>query len=296
MRKFRLDRALSVGLVYPALRMLDGHRRRRVPILMYHGIREGRGRKHPYFETNTSPGLFCRHMQFFRDKGYTTVDLRGALEAITSGSDVGRRVAITFDDGYRDFYAHAFPTLAEHGFKATVFIVSGLTGEQRICKDNKEFMTWSEIREVHSYGIQVGSHTVNHPELYRLSPRELEDEIKNSKETIEDWLGAGVSSFSYPFAFPEHDKEFVKMVQFFLERHGYENGVSTIIGTAGSKDDRFFLPRLPVNSWDDLDFFRAKLEGGYDWLHLFQRANKLMKAGTASWIRESNQVTSLSPR
>jgi hypothetical protein len=37
------------------------------------------------------------------------------------------------------------------------------------------------------------------------------------------------------------------------------------------------LPRLPVNSWDDPDFFRAKLEGGYDWLHPIQYARKALK-------------------
>ena len=49
------------------------------------------------------------------------------------------------------------------------------------------------------------------------------------------------------------------------------NGVCTIIGTAGPSDDTYFLPRLPINSHDDLRLFRAKLEGAYDWLHVAQR-------------------------
>ncbi|MDQ2844695.1 MAG: polysaccharide deacetylase family protein, partial [Acidobacteriota bacterium] len=63
-----------------------------------------------------------------------------------------------------------------------------------------------------------------------------------------------------------------------LERAGYEHGVSTILGTADASGDRFFLRRLPVNSCDDTRLFRAKLEGGYDWLHGLQYAAKQMKS------------------
>ncbi len=52
-----------------------------------------------------------------------------------------------------------------------------------------------------------------------------------------------------------------------LENQGFENGVSTIIGRASKHSNQYYLPRLPVNSWDDPSLLRAKLEGGYDWLH-----------------------------
>jgi len=274
MSKFRLDRALSVSLIHPVLRVLKGHRHRGIPILMYHSIRNGMGTKHPYFETNTSPELFARHMKFLRDNGYTPVDLNHVVDAIKTGGDRQKPIAITFDDGYRDFYTEALPILGQNGFAATVFIVSGFIRAQHTRVGNKEFMTWKEVQEIHAHGIHIGSHTVNHPELWRMSPREVECEIRQSKETIEEKLSESLRSFSYPFAFPEHDKRFVEMLRGFLGKHGYENGVSTVIGTAGRDHDRYFLPRLPVNSHDDLRFFQAKVEGGYDWLHTPQRFYK----------------------
>jgi len=54
-------------------------------------------------------------------------------------------------------------------------------------------------------------------------------------------------------------------------------GVSTVIGTACRGGDPFFLPRIPVNSHDDLQLFEAKLNGGYDWLHPIQYAYKQIK-------------------
>jgi peptidoglycan/xylan/chitin deacetylase (PgdA/CDA1 family) len=241
---------------------------------MYHSIGTGLGRKHPYFETTTSPGLFARHMKFLRDNGYTTVDLNGVVEAVKAGGGKQKRIAITFDDGYQDFYTEAFPVLSENGFRATVFIVSGFVGTHRTRVGDKEYMTWKEVQEVHAHGIQIGSHTVSHSKLNGMSPREVECEIRQSKDTIEDKLDEPIRSFSCPFAFPEQDKQFVEMLRGFLEEHGYENGVSTIIGTAGPNHDPYFLPRLPVNSYDDLRFFQAKLDGGYDWLHTPQRFYK----------------------
>jgi hypothetical protein len=71
------------------------------------------------------------------------------------------------------------------------------------------------------------------------------------------------------------------MLRNMLMQAGYENGVSTIIGTADSSSDRLFLERIPVNSSDDGAFLAAKLRGGYEWLHALQLASKLRVTATA---------------
>lgn len=277
MSEFRLDRALSVGVIHPCLRATRRKVEHALPILMYHGIcADSSNGRHPYFETNTPPAVFASHMQFLHENGYTTVDLNEAVAAVLTGQNMHKRVAITFDDGYRNAYTHALPILAGYGMRATVFIVSEWTKDRRYASE-KEYLTWAEVREMHNNGIRIGSHTVNHGELYSLTPSELEYEIRQSKETIEDGLGEQIRSFSYPYAFPEQDRNFAGRLKDLLETHGYENGVSTILGTANRQSDWFFLPRLPVNGYDDLEFFGAKLEGSYDWLHAFQLASKYLK-------------------
>jgi hypothetical protein len=68
-----------------------------------------------------------------------------------------------------------------------------------------------------------------------------------------------------------------------LSECGYRNGVSTMVGRAGPGDDCFFLKRLPINDADDEALFRAKLEGGYDWLHQVQYASKLIRSEIGKW-------------
>jgi peptidoglycan/xylan/chitin deacetylase (PgdA/CDA1 family) len=129
---------------------------------------------------------------------------------------------------------------------------------------------------LHKAGIAFGSHTVTHPKLARLETSQIQFELMRSKELIENQVGEPAESFSYPYAFPEADKEFRLSFRGVLERCGYKNGVSTSIGMAKAGDDVFFLRRIPVNSSDDLPLYRAKLEGGYCWMHLLQYVSKVI--------------------
>ncbi len=269
---FRIDRAVTVGLVNPLTPLLKRRHQVSIPILMYHSISDpGDCGRHPYFATSTSPAVFAQHMRLLAEHRYTTVDLADAVNVIADPqATINRQVVITFDDGYRDFFTTAFPILREYGFKATVFIVSGFTGDVPVTRNGMFYMTWDDVREVQTAGIQIGSHTITHPELHTLPTSQVEHEIRESARTIEGKLGSPVRSFSYPYSFPEQSCRMLALLRDSLQKSGYENGVSTIIGTAVPGSDPFALPRLPVNSYDDSRLFLAKLAGAYDWLHVPQ--------------------------
>lgn len=271
----RPDRIASVYFWGPLARVLCGPGKLRVPILMYHSVSDNLfGKSHPYYQINTSPNVFEQQMRNLRKAGYRTLDLDAAWTGLESGADLSKTVIITFDDGYHDFYTDAFPILRRFGFTATMYLATSRIKKTPECYEGAEYLSWSEIRELHAQGTRFGSHTVSHPDLRSLGPDQIEYELGSSKETIEDQLGAPISTFAYPYAFPEEDTYFVRYLRDALDNQGYENGVTTILGTADKKSDRFFLPRLPVNTWDDPAFFQAKLEGGYDWLHWPQRLKK----------------------
>ena len=275
----RLDRAISVHLSHPVSRWLIKRRGARIPILMYHAIKEGARTRHPYYETNTSPQVFAQQMQFLRENSYTVLSLEDALSCLEAGMTNGKCAVITFDDGNRDFFTQAYPILSKYNFAATVFLVTGLLKDDSSDHNGTGHLTWREVQELHTNGVQIGSHAVTHPELTTLDAKQVDYEVGFSKKTIEDEIGCPVKAFSYPYAFPEADRKFTRSLKEMLIQHGYEYGVSTMLGTAGRRNDRFFLPRLPVNTWDDPSLFRSKLEGGYDWLHWPQWLYKIVKRG-----------------
>lgn len=272
----RLDRFATLYIVHPVQSCLSGNTPS-IPILMYHSITdEDETKVRAYYRTTTSPSVFAQHMHYLHDLGYSTINVADAVNLLQNGGPTKKYAVITFDDGYADFYTQAFPALNRYEFTATVFLPTGYIGTVPVQFKGKDCLTWSEVRELCKYGISFGSHTVTHPQLSTLDVCNVSDEIVNSKQTIEDNLGESVESFAYPFAFPEENSSFVRMLRQVLVESGYRQGVSTRIGTARGREDRYFLRRLPMNSLDDVSLFGAKLQGGYDWLHTVQYGSKLL--------------------
>ena len=170
-----------------------------------------------------------------------------------------------------------YPVLQRYNFTATMFLPTAFINNNRSKFKGRDCLTWLEINELYSKGIVFGSHTVNHPQLRCLSKSNIKEEILKSKETIESNIGEKIESFSYPFAFPEEDRDLKRFIRDTLECNRYLNGVCTTIGTVIEYDDEFFLKRLPMNTHDDIKLFRAKLDGAYDWLQKPQFMFKLIK-------------------
>jgi peptidoglycan/xylan/chitin deacetylase (PgdA/CDA1 family) len=61
-----------------------------------------------------------------------------------------------------------------------------------------EYFTWDDVREVHRLGYAVGAHGWSHKFLTQCSPQELDKELVSSKKTLEDQLGAPVTTISFP--------------------------------------------------------------------------------------------------
>jgi len=276
----RVDRLVSLRVVRPLRRISSSPAALRIPILMYHSISEpGADSRHPYFGTVTSPAVFEQQMRYLHDSGFQTLSPADIFaNGETSIRIVRKPVIITFDDGFRDFYTNAQPILAKYGFTAVMYLPTAYIQKTPATFKGYECLTWNEVRELSRAGVLFGSHTVTHPVLKEVGQDQLEAELRDSKKTIEDELGFAIDSFAYPYAYPQHNREFVQRLRSVLIDAGYQNGVSTIIGSTHGIEDRFCLKRLPANSWDDPTFFAAKLNGDYDWLGNVQYLSKSLKA------------------
>jgi peptidoglycan/xylan/chitin deacetylase (PgdA/CDA1 family) len=276
----RLDRLATLYIATPLMRIAL-KREPAIPILMYHGIAEqDESGKHPYFRTSTSPAVFGAQIEYLHVHGYRTCSVGQAIAFLEADSpEAGKYVVLTFDDGYRDFYANAFPVLNQYGFTATVYLPTAFIGDRMMQFKGRDCLTWSEVRELQAHGIEFGSHTVTHAQLHDLDAKSIDAEISNSKATIEGKTGSRVDSFAYPYAFPQTDQEFTRRLRGFLETAGYTEGVCTVIGRARRDGGRFFIERLPINSLDDRALLKAKLDGAYDWMARPQASFKAFKNG-----------------
>jgi peptidoglycan/xylan/chitin deacetylase (PgdA/CDA1 family) len=286
----RSDRAASLYFFQPVTRLL-GRNTRAIPILMYHRVPQiDSCTTHPYYCTSTAVKIFEQQVRFLRQEGYRSVSVKEAFGCVQTAEPGEKLVGITFDDGYQDFYANAFPILNRYGYSATVFLPTAYIGHVSRQFKGAECLTWSQIRELRKAGVEFGSHTVTHPQLRDTSEEQMRVEVRRSKQEIQEQMGERVDTFAYPYAFPEADLPFIATLRGALQDSGYQSGVTTIIGRVGLSTSPLFMNRLPVNSHDDLRFFQAKLEGAYDWLHAVQYAMKLSSAGTERYRRIAQLV------
>jgi peptidoglycan/xylan/chitin deacetylase (PgdA/CDA1 family) len=188
---------------------------------------------------STHPDLFREQIECFLKLKIPVVPLRDAQRAPGS-------VALTFDDGYDNFLEFGYPVIAKYGLPATLFVISGYCGRragwlwsQSSAMHPPRIMGLSELRTLAGSGIEIGSHTVHHPDLAALPEEHAEREIRESRFRLEDGLGRAVEAFAYPYG------TCTPAVQ-RLVKHYFRLACGTSLGYLTGKCDRCNLPRLDV--------------------------------------------------
>lgn len=232
----------------PAAVVPPGRGSVRVPILMYHYIRVNPDPGDRLgFNLSVTPADFARQMDWLAEHEYHPVDfddLRGYL--LGNQSLPAKPVILTFDDGYRDMYTTAYPTLRAHQFKGVSYVVSGFLNSPR-------YITVEMLLEMDAGGIQIGAHTVSHADLTRVSAGNLHHEVFDSKAELEALVGHRVVDFCYPAG--KFSDAVVRMVQ----GAGFESATTTEPGVSHSAGDRFVWTRVRVNGGESLQQFAADL-------------------------------------
>lgn len=244
-----------------------------VPVLCYHSVNS----KYNLECDPITPLLFEKHLAFLKEH-YNVISLRAFVKALLRGQSAPRKsVVITFDDGYRDNFEVAFPLLVKYGLHATMFVPTGFIDGivDLIGCPGWEPMTWSQIRELDlSPLIEIGAHGHTHSILAALSDRDAAEEVCLSKERLEVELRRKVDLFAYPFGQKQHISQAALET---VRNLGFLGACSTLWHTTHNLEDRFLISRVMVNSRDNLEILKAKLEGRYNYINSIQRGRALLR-------------------
>lgn len=107
-------------------------------------------------------------------------------------------------------------------------------------------MSDEQVRELHTAGVEIGAHTVNHPILRQLSPEDSRTEIAQSKQYLEGVTGTPVTLFAYPNGRHGEDYDEIHVEQ--VRGLAFAGAVSTHAGAAGPASDPYQLQRF--TPWD----------------------------------------------
>ena len=173
-----------------------------------------------------------------------------ASEVLDGG---GPLLHVTFDDAFRSV-ARALPILERLRVPATVFACAGYADDGRALDvpelardaaaypDDLATMGWDELRGLAERKVEIGSHTVSHPHLTRLSDGELDVELGASRERIEDELARRCRFLAYPYG--DDDRR----VHLAARRAGYEAAFA--LPGRLAPINRYALPRVGVYGED----------------------------------------------
>ncbi|MBF0236263.1 MAG: polysaccharide deacetylase family protein [SAR324 cluster bacterium] len=225
-----------------------------IRILMYHRVNPATQLTDPHI--NVTPQQFDSQMEWLNKHNWKVISLDNALQQLSNSHiEQKHQVVLTFDDGYRDNFDHAFPNLKKYGFPATIYLVS-----DRIDND-PEFLTLHQIRIMQEHGVTFGAHTLTHPVLTSIDDSLAWNEIEGSRNDLEAKLGVPVKHFAYPKGW------FNAIHEQMLQRAGFMSGMSVAPGGNTTASDKWALRRTEIALKDTMLDFKLKLRGGFDWKH-----------------------------
>lgn len=216
-------------------------------ILTYHSIDDSGS------PISIDRGTWARHMAFFTSPSIRVVPLGEILDV----SEGEHALAITFDDGFVNFAAEAWPSLRDAGLPATLFVPTRCVGFTNAWGGQDEpgiptlpLLGWDELARLAEEGLDLGAHGRTHPHLDRLGRAEQQDEIEGSAQDLEDRIGQTPTSFCYPYGDLDGSSAALVSARYAL-------GCTTRLATLPAAPDPHRLPRL------DAFYYQApgRLEG-----------------------------------
>jgi peptidoglycan/xylan/chitin deacetylase (PgdA/CDA1 family) len=206
----------------------------RVPIMMYHYVEYVADKNDKMrIALDTTPAMLDAQLAALAKANYATYFMRDVPGLIAHPETLApKTIVLTFDDGYADFYTGAFPVLEKHKMKATVYVMANFI-------NRAGYLTDKQIKALIASGlVEIGSHTLDHPDLRAMKKDLARKEIVDNKTRLEKEFGISAPSFAYPYG--GFSKETIQMVK----DAGYTSAVSVIPGTHQSEENLFYLYRL----------------------------------------------------
>jgi len=229
-----------------------------------------------------TPGTFERHISWLL-RHRTPVDLPTAAARVNAAGRLPRgMVTVTFDDGLSGVYDHALPLLRRLGVPATVFVVAQTLATQPRAVDWVDTpppwplttLSGEQLLELEDSGVRIESHSAAHVDLRTLGAVACEQDLRSSRELLEDLLHRPVRHLAYPRG--RHDP----VVRQAAERSGFTYAYSLPEGR--EQVGSFSIPRVGVYPQNGTRALRMKTTPGY--LHV--RTSRAYRAGPIAVKKE----------
>lgn len=205
----------------------------KVPVFMYHHIQPAsEAAVNKQTGLNTDNELFKKQLEHLKSEGYRSIFPADLVDFFDNGKALPTKpLMLTFDDGYEDNYVYAYPILREEGFKAVIYLPTGLM-------ENPGYLSWNQIQEMAGSGVVVfGNHTWSHMSVEG-NTELVRKEISTADSQLSQRGLNKIKTFAYPYGATNGTTKDL------LSEMGYKLGFTEVYGTTLCKGKRMALPRV----------------------------------------------------
>jgi peptidoglycan/xylan/chitin deacetylase (PgdA/CDA1 family) len=224
-----------------------------VPILTYHKVGEAPSASIDPFLYVGPDGLES-DLQSLVSAGFVIKSIDSLVGA--GGEKVAtemepQRAVITFDDGFENVFRNGLEILNRHRAISIQYLVARALGKLNawdVAKGDvpEKLMDEVQVREWLSAGQLIGSHSLNHPNLRKISAAQAREEIFSSKAELEQQFGVKVRHFCYPYG------SYDERIRDLVIEAGYESASTVEFGVNPAGASRFELRRIIPTSQGEL--------------------------------------------
>jgi peptidoglycan/xylan/chitin deacetylase (PgdA/CDA1 family) len=226
---------------------------RGVPVLLYHAFGDEENR---FVVARAAFARQLRLLSLLRFAVRPYAEVAGLLREGLSPPP--RTVALTFDDGYADNADIAVPLLTQHGFAATIYVVSERLNDVNDWSAapplrGRRLLAAEQLGPLQEQGIDFGAHTRTHRDLSQIPSEVVRYEVGPSRAELEAELGTPARTFAYPYG------RVGPCAVAAVQAAGFDSACTTDPRLAQLDDDPCLIPRIEIKHGDSLWRFAWKL-------------------------------------
>ena len=233
-----------------------------VPILMYHHVSSAPAATALNYGLTVTDADFADQLAYLRSHGFHTITLAQLFAALYRNAHLpSKPIVLTFDDGYQDNYSDALPLLLKYRAHGEFNIISSYAG---LTLGVNSYMDWGQLAALAHYGMEIGSHTVDHNDLGFMTVSKIRFELRDSRNTLQLKLKVPVQFLAYPSGqpFARGDLAQEQVVLSLLPQYEYVGALLDGPLSTSRQDARqpFQLQRIRVSGGESLSAFAASLQ------------------------------------
>lgn len=213
----------------PVASQENQHDGRGVMVINYHKVEN----KHHSLSVELND--FEKHMAWLHEYGYHSITPEQLYAFLTEGAELpDNPVLITFDDGYVDNYANAYPIMRKYGFVGTIFVVTTFLDKY------PGYLKWAQAKELLDAGWNIESHTATHISMTESSDEKIKSELEKARGDIREKLGKEADFVAYPTGtYNLHIAQMVKDA-------GYKAAFTIKYDNVSRNSNVYALERVPI--------------------------------------------------